>query len=91
MRDALKYEAQVTKTRRQVTVTLRNVTLRNVLAKLEWFRLGGQMSERQWRDVLGVIKVQADSLDEDYLRQWGGPLGVSDLVERALEEGKKAE
>ena len=53
--------------------------------------MGGQSSERQWRDVLGVIKVQGDSLDEDYLRQWGQPLGVSDLVERALEEGKKAE
>lgn len=62
-----------------------------ILAKLEWFRLGGQISERQWRDVLGVIKVQGDSLDEDYLQKWAKPLGVSDLIERALEEGKRAE
>lgn len=62
-----------------------------ILAKLEWFRLGGQVSERQWRDVLGVIKVQGDSLDEEYLQKWAKPLGVSDLVERALEEGKRVE
>ena len=41
--------------------------------------------------MLGVIKVQGDSLDEDYLREWAEPLGVSDLVERGLEEGKRAE
>lgn len=62
-----------------------------VLAKLEWFRMGGEVSERQWRDVLGVIKIQADKLDEVYLRRWARILNVSDLLERALEEGKKTE
>jgi hypothetical protein len=57
-----------------------------LLAKLEWYRIGGETSERQWRDVLGIVQVQADRLDVDYLRQWGKPLGVVDLVERALNE-----
>lgn len=53
--------------------------------------MGGEVSERQWRDVLGVIKIQADKLDEAYLRRWARVLNVSDLLERALEEGKKTE
>lgn len=57
-----------------------------VLAKLLWFRSGGGVSERQWTDVAGVIKVQGARLDVEYLREWGGRLGVRDLVERALGE-----
>ena len=55
-----------------------------ILAKLEWYRLGGEVSERQWRDVLGVMKVQADRLDIDYLRTWAARLEVRDLLEKAL-------
>lgn len=57
-----------------------------VLAKLDWFRLGGEVSERQWRDILGVLKTQQSNLDIDYLKHWAESLGVADLLERALEE-----
>jgi hypothetical protein len=56
-----------------------------VLAKLEWFRLGGETSERQWWDVVGVLRVTPD-VDRAYLEHWAGALGVSDLLSRALED-----
>ncbi|NLS79066.1 MAG: nucleotidyltransferase family protein [Chloroflexi bacterium] len=54
------------------------------LAKLDWYRLGEQVSDRQWRDVLGVIKAQGEALDLDYLRRMAHEMGLADLLERAL-------
>jgi hypothetical protein len=54
-----------------------------VLAKLEWFRLGGETSERQWWDIVGVLRVTEDA-DRTYLRRWAASLNVADLLERAL-------
>jgi hypothetical protein len=58
-----------------------------ILAKLEWYRMGGEVSERQWRDVLGVLKVQAGTLDVEYLLRMATELHVEDLLERALNAG----
>jgi hypothetical protein len=55
-----------------------------ILLKLEWFRAGGEVSDRQWGDVLGVIKVAGQSLDRDYLSRWADDLGVADLLQRAF-------
>jgi hypothetical protein len=57
-----------------------------VLAKIEWYRDGGCVSDRQWRDLLGVLKVQAGSLDRAYLAHWAGELGITDLLNRALRD-----
>jgi hypothetical protein len=57
-----------------------------ILAKLEWYRMGGEVSDRQWRDILGVMKTKGGRLDLDYLRLWARELKVSDLLERALKE-----
>lgn len=59
-----------------------------VLSKLKWYRLGGEVSELQWRDVLSVLKLQAKSLDAGYLRHWAGHEKVLDLLERALGEAQ---
>ncbi len=55
-----------------------------LLQKLRWYRLGNEISDRQWRDIMGIIMVQGNRLDEAYLRQGAASLGVSDLLERAL-------
>jgi hypothetical protein len=60
----------------------------SVLSKLEWYRLGGEVSDRQWRDILGVIKMQGERLDLAYLRQWAAALNVADLLEKALLEAQ---
>lgn len=53
-----------------------------ILAKLRWYRLGGDSSERQWRDVMGITAVQGDRLDWPYLRQQAAALGLADLLAR---------
>ena len=57
-----------------------------VLAKLQWYREGGGVSDRQWNDVLGVLKVQGPTLDRPYLEEWARELRVTDLLRRALED-----
>lgn len=57
-----------------------------ILAKLDWYRAGGGVSERQWRDVLGILQVQAGTLDLDYLRSMGASLLLSELLNRAIAE-----
>lgn len=57
-----------------------------ILSKLEWYRMGGEVSDRQWRDILGVLKTKTGGIDLDYLRHWAKQLKVNDLLDRALTE-----
>jgi hypothetical protein len=57
-----------------------------ILQKLDWYKKGGGASERQWLDVLGVLKVQGARLDFPYLEEWAPSLGVADLLVRARDE-----
>jgi hypothetical protein len=57
-----------------------------VLAKLEWFREGGEVSDRQWADVVGVLKTASTRIDQAYLTRWAAALRVQDLLDRARRE-----
>jgi hypothetical protein len=55
-----------------------------VLANLEWYRQHDEASEQQWSDVLGILRVQGEQLDRDYLRSTADELNVTDLLDKAL-------
>ncbi len=58
----------------------------NILSKLEWYRLGGEISDRQWIDVLNVLRIQGADIDIAYLKKWAKKLKLLDLLVRALDE-----
>jgi hypothetical protein len=57
-----------------------------LLQKLRWYRQGVEASERQWRDILAIVKVQGPALDRAYAQDGARILGVTDLLERAFSE-----
>jgi hypothetical protein len=61
-----------------------------VLRKLSWYRSGGETSERQWRDVVGMLRVQGPALSLDDVRELADELGLSDLLDRAIQEAGRA-
>jgi hypothetical protein len=58
-----------------------------LLQKLRWYRRGGEVSDRQWRDILAIVRIQGDRLDRPYLARNAKVLAVSNLLVRALKEG----
>jgi len=81
---------------RKVAVRLGDVTPHEVfvksaedtlLRKLLWYRLGGEVSDRQWEDVRGILSVQAERLDLAYLREWADRLAIRDLLDRLITRG----
>ena len=57
-----------------------------LLSKLVWYRQGGEVSENQWLDVIGILRIQGVRLDVTYLEKWARGLGLSDLLLRARKE-----
>jgi hypothetical protein len=61
-----------------------------ILAKLHWYREGGEQSDRQWSDVVGMLAT-IKSPDWDHLRRWAKDLGVQDLLQSAADEAKESD
>lgn len=57
-----------------------------VLNKLQWYQRGGGVSEQQWKDVLGVLKVQGQNLDLEYLKHWASRLNLTELLRRSFDD-----
>lgn len=57
-----------------------------IISKLDWFSLSNETSERQWLDILGVIKVQKDNLDKKYLKHWAEQLNLLELLQKAFNQ-----
>lgn len=55
-----------------------------LLQKLLWYRQGGEVSDRQWRDAIAILVVQGRRLDRAYLTATASLIGVADLLERGL-------
>jgi hypothetical protein len=92
------YDREVLSRRRQVLIFEGEGSLRCylaspediILSKLEWYKNGGRISERQWLDVQGVMKVQGRKLDKVYLKKWALTLSISELLNSALLEADLA-
>jgi hypothetical protein len=54
-----------------------------LLAKLRWYKDGSETSERQWRDIEGIVTANP-SMEMDYLNRWAASLGLAELLARAL-------
>ncbi len=59
-----------------------------LLRKLIWFRMGGEVSDRQWRDIVGILRIAREPLDNAYLERAAASFEVSDLLTRAREAAK---
>ncbi len=59
----------------------------SILSKLEWSK--GRESQTQFKDALGVIVVQWDSLDFDYLKKWAKELRIQDSLEQLLKQAQE--
>jgi hypothetical protein len=58
-----------------------------LLAKLRWYREGGEVSDRQWYDITGIVAA-GPALDMAYARSWAARLGVDDLLTKALADAE---
>ncbi|KXB05588.1 hypothetical protein AKJ51_04930 [candidate division MSBL1 archaeon SCGC-AAA382A20] len=59
-----------------------------LIQKLKWYRQAGEVSDQQWKDVLGILEVQEGKLDAQYLEDTAQELGVQDLLLLAVQESE---
>ena len=85
-REQLRRRVRISLTTKPDTAAFVTAAENLVLRKLDWYRQSGETSDRQWRDVLGILKVQADSLDKDSLLRNADNAGLRELLDRAIEQ-----
>lgn len=61
-----------------------------LLQKLRWYKKGGGVSDRQWRDILSIVRTQGNRLDRAYLKENAPVIDVQSVLERALVEAGDA-
>jgi len=59
-----------------------------ILAKLEWYRMGGEVSQFQWQDVQNILLQRKERLDINYLEKSAAELELTDLLKRSLGENQ---
>jgi hypothetical protein len=59
-----------------------------LIAKLRWYKDGGEVSDRQWSDITGIVATNP-KLDLEYARLWAERLKVTDLLERSLSQANQ--
>ncbi len=62
-----------------------------IVQKLHWYRMGGAVSERQWSDAMGIIKIGGSRLDRKYIEETAERLGVADLWRKLTVEAAHSE
>ncbi len=63
----------------------------SVLRKLLWFREGGEVSDKQWRDIVSILRVSRDALDRAHLSQWARRLRCEELLARAVGDATRGQ
>jgi hypothetical protein len=61
-----------------------------VLQKLSWFAQGGEVSDRQWTDIVGVLRLAVETLDDAYLDRTAAGAGLHELLARARAQAHPA-
>jgi hypothetical protein len=59
-----------------------------VLQKLRWYELGGSVSDRQWRDIVSVLRHAGPRLDDAYLDAVANDAGLGELLAKARADAK---
>lgn len=59
-----------------------------ILQKLRWYSLGGGVSDRQWRDIVSVLRITGDAMDLKYLDGVALDEGLAALLARARDDSK---
>ncbi|MCX7047143.1 MAG: hypothetical protein NTX50_16855 [Candidatus Sumerlaeota bacterium] len=61
-----------------------------IISKLDWYRKGGEVSDKQWNDILGMLQIHEGVLDMDYMRHWADELNLGNLLAEAIQDAKSA-